>query len=290
MIAKREHPDLLLSLFPGAGLLDRAFAAAGFVIVKGPDKLWDCDIRDYVGIPGRFEGIIAGPPCQGFSCANSHRKNANHPSVVNSRECLQHTLRVVNECQPTWFLIENVPACPDVRIAGYGIQRIPISDWECGGVQLRSRHVQYGDQNGWIIRPFRVNDQVQTRRKGRKPIAITTKPSSRHRTFAEQCRRQGLNQPLKLPGMTREGRFRAVGNGVPLKIGLILAEAVKFAGPSLVSDCPCGCGRTLQGKKQKSATTSCRKRLQLNRERERAHVTMKGYFPERERAGKEVCK
>lgn len=31
---------LVLSLFPGVGLLDRAFEECGLCIVRGPDKLW----------------------------------------------------------------------------------------------------------------------------------------------------------------------------------------------------------------------------------------------------------
>ncbi len=31
---------LVLSLFPGIGLLDRAFELEGFTVVRGPDVLW----------------------------------------------------------------------------------------------------------------------------------------------------------------------------------------------------------------------------------------------------------
>lgn len=31
---------LVLSIFPGIGLLDRAFEEEGFCIVRGPDLLW----------------------------------------------------------------------------------------------------------------------------------------------------------------------------------------------------------------------------------------------------------
>lgn len=35
-----ETPRLILSLFPGIGLLDRAFEECGFCVVRGPDILW----------------------------------------------------------------------------------------------------------------------------------------------------------------------------------------------------------------------------------------------------------
>jgi hypothetical protein len=38
-------PELVLSLFPGIGLLDRAFEEAGFCVVRGPDLLWGGDVR-----------------------------------------------------------------------------------------------------------------------------------------------------------------------------------------------------------------------------------------------------
>lgn len=226
MPRSNSNTELVLSLFPGVGLLDRAFQGEGFCVVKGPDKIWDDDICDFAGIPGRFDGIIAGPPCQGFSVANPFRNDPSHDSVVNSVNCLAETCRVIQECAPAWLLIENVPGVPDVRIDGYTIQRIPISDWECGGVQLRSRHVQFGHREGRILRPKRVNDRSRNRRKGRRPEAVTTKPTSRHRTFAAQCRAQGLPNVLELQGMTRSGKFRAVGNGVPMSIGRALAAAV----------------------------------------------------------------
>jgi DNA (cytosine-5)-methyltransferase 1 len=55
---------LVLSLFPGIGLLDRAFKAEGFTVVLGPDVLWGGDIREFRPPAGRFDGIIGGPPCR----------------------------------------------------------------------------------------------------------------------------------------------------------------------------------------------------------------------------------
>ena len=38
---------LVLSLFPGIGLLDMAFEEAGFTVVRGPDLLRGGDIRRF---------------------------------------------------------------------------------------------------------------------------------------------------------------------------------------------------------------------------------------------------
>lgn len=254
--------ELVLSLFPGVGLLDRAFAAAGFCVVQAQDKITGGDVREFHGVPGRLDGIVAGPPCQGFSVANSFRTDDDHHSVQNSREMLQNFCRIITESQPEWFLVENVPCVPDVRIDGYTVQRIPISDLECGGVQLRSRHVQFGSIHGDLIRPERVNDCTRNRRKGRPGKSVTTK-TGRWTDFTDVCRRQGLEAALELPGWCRSAKVKAVGNGVPLRIGRALAAAIAARAPAWPSDCKCGCGRQVSGK-QLTATATCRKRKQLS--------------------------
>ncbi|MCA9136282.1 MAG: DNA cytosine methyltransferase [Planctomycetales bacterium] len=266
---------LVLSLFPGVDLLGRAFAAAGFVVVTGPDRVTGGDVRDFAGMPGRFDGIIGGPPCQGFSATNMHRSNPRHKSVRLSREMLGHFVRIVEECRPRWFLCENVPAVPNVRVPGFPyVQRLPLCDWECGGVQIRTRHIQFGHAESWIIRPER--SVIERSKIGRKPEAITTKPVSRWESYALHCRKQGLPESLALPGWTKEAKFRAVGNGVPLAMGRALAAAVVNASPKDAADCPCGCGRRLVGK-QRASTASCRKRLQMMRDCPRDVVDRDGY-------------
>lgn len=255
--------ELVLSLFPGIGLLDRAFSSAGFCVVRGPDLITGGDVREFAGIAGRFDGVVAGPPCQGFSVANSFRTQDDHKSVVNSRRMLQETCRIILECRPGWWLIENVPGVPDVRIDGYAVQRIPINDMECGGVQLRSRHVQFGSIDGRIIRPVRVNDCTRNRKKGRPSKAVTTK-TERWKDFPDVCRRQGLDAPIELPGWCRTAKVKAVGNGVPLRIGRVLAAAVLCRAPrETAADCQCGCGRSVSHRGL-TATATCRKRKQLS--------------------------
>lgn len=58
---------LVLSLFPGIGLFDRAFEDEGFCVVRGPDLLWGNEIRRFFPPAGRFDGVIGGPPCVGES-------------------------------------------------------------------------------------------------------------------------------------------------------------------------------------------------------------------------------
>lgn len=51
---------LVLSLFPGIGMLDVAFELEGNVVVRGPDPIWGGDIRRFHPPKGKFDGIIGG--------------------------------------------------------------------------------------------------------------------------------------------------------------------------------------------------------------------------------------
>ena len=44
---------LVLSLFPGLDVLDKAFEEAGCV-VRGPDAIWGGDVREFHPPPDRF--------------------------------------------------------------------------------------------------------------------------------------------------------------------------------------------------------------------------------------------
>ena len=78
---------LVLSIFPGIGLLDRAFEAEGFCIVRGPDPLWGGDVRTFHPPPGVFSGIIGGDPCQSHSrLSNLVRAKGLEPSFPDLTE------------------------------------------------------------------------------------------------------------------------------------------------------------------------------------------------------------
>ncbi len=264
--------QLVLSLFPGIDLLGMAFRAAGFCVVSGPDLITGGRIEDFHGIAGRFDGIIAGPPCQDFSCA---RRNV--PPSGYGLHCLRELLRVIVECEPIWWLVENVPGVPDLAIDGYGVQRLDVTDAEFSGRQLRRRHIQFGHRAGWMIRPER-RQLSHTRRVG--PAALASDGSRVSRSFAEHCRLQGLDRPVTLPGWSRAARFAAVGNGVPLSIGRALAAAVLAASfrDSAGGDCVCGCGRRVTPPAIQ-ATAACRKRMERRRKGTRSVVTLDGIFP-----------
>lgn len=116
--------NLVLSLFPGLELLDRAFREAGFCVVAGPDRLLGGDIRDFHVPRGRFDGVIGGSPCQSFSAlANLVRAKGLEPRFGN---LIPEFERVVVEAAPAWFLHENVPRAPVPKPEGYSVQDFVI--------------------------------------------------------------------------------------------------------------------------------------------------------------------
>lgn len=262
--------QLVLSLYSGIGLLDKAFREAGFCVVSAGDIIYGQDIRDFTGLNNKFDGIIAGSPCQDFSLANRDR-----PSEEDSygREMLKEFIRIVTECDPEWALLENVPQVPNVTIPGYNHQRIDVNQaWYEDTYRLR--HIQFFSSRGVTLQIERsVIDQ--SRKLNSCALASDNRP------FKELVKLQGLEDGFDLPSFNVAGKKKAVGNGVPLSMGRVIAKAVKDvtwqhekcdlpAEEKFVTDpgqkvCLCGCGRHVSGRR-KYYDYSCRKRAQRQRE------------------------
>ncbi|NCO01418.1 MAG: DNA cytosine methyltransferase [Epsilonproteobacteria bacterium] len=148
--------QLLLSLFSGIGLLDKAFKEAGFCVVSAGDLILGQDIRYFRGVKNKFNGIIGGSPCHDFS---GLKRNKGDYSL----EMIYEFLRVVSECEPDWFLLENVKGVPNVTallnnvvtqqakvdvtaLLQYSHQRIDINQgWYDDYSRLR--HIQFGSKD-----------------------------------------------------------------------------------------------------------------------------------------------
>lgn len=249
---------LILSLFPGIDLFGTAFENEGCCVARGPDLIYGGDICKFFPTRGRFDGIIAGPPCQEFSCA---RRTA--PTGIGVK-LLEETARVIVQAAPEWFVIENVPACPDVVIAGYSHQRLDLYASDFGLPQRRLRHFQFGHRGGKTLVISRGPREAVT-----MPAALASEGErgKGRRDWAAFCALQGL-PALELPGMTLAARYRAVGNGVPIPMGRAIARAVLALEqqPEMVWACSCGCGRPVTGRRT-LARGACRQRM-LRRRRE----------------------
>lgn len=148
---------LVLSLFPGIGLLDHAFELEGFTTVRGPDVIWGGDIRRFHPPAGKFDGVIGGPPCQMFSSlARLVRANGHEPKFGN---LIPEFERCVVEAQPAWFVMENVPAAPVPVVAGYGIHSF----------ELDNSMLDSGD--GWGNEQRRVR-RISCGLRGREPVNL----------------------------------------------------------------------------------------------------------------------
>lgn len=120
--------SLVLELFPGAGLFGKAFEALGATVVRGPDILWGGDVREFHGTPGRFDGVIGGPPCQPFSAAAINGTNA-----IN---LIPEFVRIVSECRPKWAVMENVR---EAKAFAPKWDYVFLRDFNCGGMTHRRR-------------------------------------------------------------------------------------------------------------------------------------------------------
>lgn len=255
--------QLVLSIFSGIDLLGMGFEKAGFCVVSAMDLIFGHDIRNKHFPSGKFEGVIAGSPCQDFSRA---RRTA---PTGYGLEMLKQFERVVYETKPKWFLLENVPSVPDIKIKGYYIQRFDLNANECGSNQNRLRHFQFGSTEGVVL-----DIKRQPKPKLIVPCVTATEGNQiNRRTWADFCELQGLPRTFDLTSFNQSEKYRAVGNGVNINVAKTIAQSIcestQGTNPRTITDtkiCACGCGRILIGR-QKSATPACRKRLQKKRER-----------------------
>lgn len=226
---------LVLSLFPGIGLLDRAFEEEGFCVVRGPDLLWGGDIRRFHPPRGRFDGVIGGPPCQAHSpLVHLNRfqgREPKHPDMT------PEFARCVSEAAPAWFLMENSPFVSTPDAPGYRVHRHVLNNRWLGEVQNRERLFCFGTPDGRRLNvetaalqaidtePTVLASEIS---KG-KPLGTRLR-SPRKRTLAELAVLQGLPANfLDEAPFTAGGKCRVIGNGVPLPMGRAVARAVKRA-------------------------------------------------------------
>jgi DNA (cytosine-5)-methyltransferase 1 len=229
----------VLSLFPGIGLLDRAFEESGFVVVRGPDLLWGEDIRAFHPQAGHFSGVIGGPPCQAFSRL---RFLVQHHGYETSPNLIPEFERCITEAQPAWFIMENVEDAPKPVVNGYQVHSQLLNNRRHGGgIQHRTRRISFGTRDGRSLVVAEVPEPEEWAPavcasggvkpgtdRSRSPKANEMGYKTRA-AFEEMRRLQGLPDTFELPSLTIKGAVKAVGNGVPLPLGRAIANAVRRA-------------------------------------------------------------
>jgi len=229
--------DLVLSLFPGLGLLDMAFEEEGFCIVRGPDLLWGGDVRRFHPPAGKFEGVIGGPPCQLFSGLNNLARSQGTVFV----NLIPEFERCIAESQPSWFLMENVRSAPLPNVAGYVTEDYLLNNRWLGEVQQRVRRFTFGRRDIFVCRsPFIMTEFAALEAFEWEPAVTAAhagerrvhngNPKIRRFTPDEAARFQGLpDEFLRDAPLTQQGRLKVLAQGVPLPMGRAIAKAVKRA-------------------------------------------------------------
>lgn len=220
---------LVLSLYPGLGLLDRAFEEEGFTVVRGPDLLWGGNTRRFAPPRRVFAGIIGGPPCQAHSTA---REILNTSTAVDE---IPDFVRCVREGEPDFAVMENVRG-PMMKHEAVPREWHPqlLKDWDCGGETARIR--AFWTWPFMLMAPSpRASEPslsvlASTAKKGKSQYAADKRFLPGNLSIEEYERLQGV------PGMTAglmdagASKYLAVhllGNGVPLAMGRVVARAAR---------------------------------------------------------------
>lgn len=239
--------SVILSLFPGIGLLDLAFEREwpDACLVRGPDLLWGGDVRRFHVPAGRFDGIIGGPPCQAFSQFRYINPLAGqkHGNLIPEFE------RVVAEAEPAWFVMENVPSAPEPSVAGYETHSLILDNRWLGEDQRRVRRFSFGTRDGRRLAvdvalfesPF--FERAVTASGGASVTVKLGGSGKPKRTLSES--KYGvrstpyLEKALRLQGLppdfleeapfTVAGKIHVIGNGVPIPMGRAIARSVRRA-------------------------------------------------------------
>ena len=143
---------------------------------------------------------------------------------------LAEFVRVVEAAQPDWWLLENVPGVPDVKIEGYNWQRLDVRASEFGLRQRRLRHVQFGTRHGMclvlrrnpVLSAAEVSPVAET--VVRQALQPAVMASDSETAWGKFCALQGLPEDFDISAFTVSAKRTAVGNGVPLPVARALAQ------------------------------------------------------------------
>jgi DNA (cytosine-5)-methyltransferase 1 len=165
----------VVSLFAGCGGLDLGLIQAGHKILYASDIDKDCQLTyeynigkhfhledvynlDTKKLP-KFDLLVGGFPCQGFSVANLYRSKEDKRNHLYTQ-----LVRVLNETTPNFFLFENVPGIlslekgvvvemiqkefetigSDSNFFGYEVKRFLLNAADYGVPQNRKRVIFLG--------------------------------------------------------------------------------------------------------------------------------------------------
>ena len=177
--------DRVCELFCGAGGMGLGFSRH-FIVTDAVDIMPEAvktyganhpettvrrqDVRNLSGARGDFEGVtgvIGGPPCQAWSRRNIQQTPDDPRALL-----LDEYMRVVEEVNPRWFVLENVTTVPKekkqatvqtAKNLGYQVQSACLDASDYGAAQTRRRWIVIGTRNRTIrdfqrVRPRTVRE------------------------------------------------------------------------------------------------------------------------------------
>lgn len=253
----------VIDLYSGVGGLSLGAARAGFSVIAAAEldriaisthaknfpktRHLNIDVSSLNGIKllelagiksGELDGIIGGPPCQGFS-------TIGHQLADDPRNALfGHFFRLVMEAKPKFFLAENVPgilaeknstireeALKEVKKEYKLLDPIVVSANDLGAPTRRKRVFFIGYD------PKRVNDLDYSDLRGASKIprivvghALKGLPSIRSDWASEE---QGWRKTKEMPN---DEFFSRVTDRIPLGIGDI-STIEQYKEKNIVSGC-----------------------------------------------------
>jgi DNA (cytosine-5)-methyltransferase 1 len=160
--------------------------------------------------------------------------------------------RCVHEAQPQWFLMENVPAAPEPVVSAYLVRSMRLNNRWLGEEQNRERRFSFGTHDGrtlavemaalesasWERAVVATSSKEGALAKSQTEIRTGRQRSGNGRLPGQEARRpiarcaelQGLPPDFLADApFTAAGKYRVIGNGVPLPMGRAIARAVKAA-------------------------------------------------------------
>ena len=204
------------------------------------------DGRDY---NGTVDLIVGGTPCQGFSQAG------RRGGLSDPRSALAlHFVRIVSECQPKWFIWENVPGALSTnggRDFGTFIQALDqcgyylawrVLDVQFFGTPQRRRRIYLiGHSGGWkgpakvLFESKGLRRNCEERREAGETYPCLTRNGAqalddrtpfcleesgpRRLAPVEWERLQGFPDGwTDVPGASDSARYRALGNSMPVPV------------------------------------------------------------------------
>ena len=183
----------IIDLFAGCGGLSKGFEMAGYdvpgfvefwepaikthqrnfpnstLLGKDITKISNDEIKDIKNKIGVIDGVVGGPPCQGFSTIGKRDKNDPRNSLFKD------FLRFVTVIEPKFFLMENVTGLLSTRTEneelvidiiisefeklGYKANYMVLNAANYGIPQMRKRVLVFGSKEGVINIPTELNNK-----------------------------------------------------------------------------------------------------------------------------------